>query len=154
MADLQSGQTLTGESIQSLSAGVSIRGLTKNFGAVEAVAGVNLDIPQGEFFSMLGPSGSGKTTVLRMIAGFETASAGKIYLDGADVTEQAPFDREVNTIFTAPPGVDTIPLWILKEMARPTQASVVNVVATVIIVLSLIPVYVSQRLSRAADDGK
>jgi putative spermidine/putrescine transport system ATP-binding protein len=99
MADLQSGQTLTGESIQSLSAGVSIRGLTKNFGAVEAVAGVNLDIPQGEFFSMLGPSGSGKTTVLRMIAGFETASAGKIYLDGADVTEQAPFDREVNTVF-------------------------------------------------------
>lgn len=99
MADVQSGQSLLGESTQPLASGVSIRGLSKNFGAVEAVSGVNLDIPQGEFFSMLGPSGSGKTTVLRMIAGFESASAGHIYLDGQDVTEQAPFDREVNTVF-------------------------------------------------------
>ena len=99
MADFQSGQSLLGESTQLLATGVSIRGLSKNFGAVEAVSGVNLDIPQGEFFSMLGPSGSGKTTVLRMIAGFEGASAGHIYLDGQDVTEQAPFDREVNTVF-------------------------------------------------------
>ena len=99
MADVQSGQGMVGESTQPLSSGVSIRGLSKNFGAVEAVAGVNLDIPQGEFFSMLGPSGSGKTTVLRMIAGFESASTGHIFLDGQDVTEQAPFDREVNTVF-------------------------------------------------------
>ncbi len=73
---------------------------------------------------------------------------------GALLAFALSFDEVVVTIFTAPPGVDTIPLWILKEMARPTQASVVNVVATVIIILSLIPVYVSQRLSRAADDGK
>jgi putative spermidine/putrescine transport system permease protein len=58
------------------------------------------------------------------------------------------FDEVYVTIFTAPPGVDTLPLWILKEMARPNQASVVNVVATVVILLSLIPVYISQRLSR------
>ena len=58
------------------------------------------------------------------------------------------------TIFTAPPGVDTLPLWILKEMARPNQASVVNVVATVVILLSLIPVYVSQRLTRAQEEER
>ncbi len=99
MADTQNGQVSLDEGTKALSSGVSIRGLTKNFGSVEAVSGVNLDIPQGEFFSMLGPSGSGKTTVLRMIAGFETASAGSILLDGQDVTDQAPFDREVNTVF-------------------------------------------------------
>ncbi|MEY3972132.1 MAG: hypothetical protein RLY84_525 [Actinomycetota bacterium] len=99
MADAQNGQVSLDEGTKALSSGVSIRGLTKNFGSVEAVSGVNLDIPQGEFFSMLGPSGSGKTTVLRMIAGFETASAGSIFLDGQDVTDQAPFDREVNTVF-------------------------------------------------------
>jgi putative spermidine/putrescine transport system permease protein len=73
---------------------------------------------------------------------------------GALLAFALSFDEVVVTIFTAPPGVDTIPLWILKEMARPTQASVVNVVATVIIVLSLIPVYVSQRLSRSTEDSK
>jgi putative spermidine/putrescine transport system permease protein len=58
------------------------------------------------------------------------------------------FDEVVVTIFTAPPGVDTLPLWIMNQMARPNEASVVNVVATVIIVASLIPVWVSQRLGR------
>jgi putative spermidine/putrescine transport system permease protein len=52
----------------------------------------------------------------------------------------------------APPGVETLPLWILKEMARPNQASVVNVVATVVILLSLIPVYESLRMSRSDED--
>ncbi len=84
---------------QPLSSGVSLRGLSKTFGTVDAVVNVDLDIPQGEFFSMLGPSGSGKTTVLRMIAGFEPATGGQIFLDGQDVTELAPFDREVNTVF-------------------------------------------------------
>ena len=55
------------------------------------------------------------------------------------------FDEVVVTIFTAPPGEDTLPLWILKEMSRPNQASVVNVVAPVVILISLIPVYISQR---------
>jgi putative spermidine/putrescine transport system permease protein len=74
------------------------------------------------------------------------------FIAGALLAFALSFDEVYVTIFTAPPGVDTLPLWILKEMARPNQASVVNVVATVIILLSLIPVYVSQRLSRADDE--
>jgi putative spermidine/putrescine transport system ATP-binding protein len=66
---------------------------------VNAVDALDLDIAAGEFFSMLGPSGSGKTTVLRLIAGFETPSAGTIELFGQDVTAKAPFDRDVNTVF-------------------------------------------------------
>ncbi|MEV3920555.1 ABC transporter ATP-binding protein [Actinomadura coerulea] len=78
---------------------VRIRDLRKTFGPVEAVAGVDLDIRDGEFFSMLGPSGSGKTTVLRLIAGFERPTSGTIELGGRDVTGLAPFDRDVNTVF-------------------------------------------------------
>ncbi|NDU75058.1 ATP-binding cassette domain-containing protein [Actinomadura sp. DSM 109109] len=78
---------------------VRIRDLRKTFGPVEAVAGVDLDIGDGEFFSMLGPSGSGKTTVLRLIAGFEQPTSGTIELGGRDVTGLAPFDRDVNTVF-------------------------------------------------------
>lgn len=78
---------------------------------------------------------------------FRTAFAA-----GALLAFALSFDEVVVTIFTAPPGVDTLPLWILKEMARPNQASVVNVVATVVILLSLIPVYVSQRLSRTENE--
>ncbi|HUH53227.1 MAG TPA: ABC transporter ATP-binding protein, partial [Microbacteriaceae bacterium] len=59
----------------------------------------NIDIKKGEFFSMLVPSGSGKTTVLRMIAGFEAPTTGQILLEGQDITDSAPFDREVNTVF-------------------------------------------------------
>jgi len=78
---------------------VSLKNLNKSFGDVIAVENLNLDIPHGEFFSMLGPSGSGKTTVLRIIAGFETATDGQVILEGSDVTELAPFDRDVNTVF-------------------------------------------------------
>ncbi|MBM0225113.1 MULTISPECIES: ABC transporter ATP-binding protein [Micromonospora] len=78
---------------------IRLTGLRKSFDAVEAVAGVDLDIADGEFFSMLGPSGSGKTTVLRMIAGFELPTAGTVTLAGRDVTRLAPFDRDVNTVF-------------------------------------------------------
>ncbi len=78
---------------------VALRGVHKRFGDVVAVDGVDLDIVDGEFFSMLGPSGSGKTTVLRMIAGFELPSAGTITLHGVDVTRLAPFERDVNTVF-------------------------------------------------------
>ncbi len=64
------------------------------------------------------------------------------------------FDEVVVTIFTAPPGADTLPLWIMNQMARPNEASLVNVVATVIILASFVPVWVSQRLSRdPADRG-
>ncbi|GGY18593.1 ATP-binding cassette domain-containing protein [Streptomyces tanashiensis] len=81
--------------------GMAIRltGLRKTYGRTEAVAGVDLEIADGEFFSMLGPSGSGKTTVLRMIAGFEAPSAGTVELAGRDVTRLAPFERDVHTVF-------------------------------------------------------
>ncbi|WP_426368212.1 ABC transporter ATP-binding protein [Streptomyces sp. E-08] len=81
--------------------GMAIRltGLRKTYGRTEAVAGVDLEIADGEFFSMLGPSGSGKTTVLRMIAGFETPTAGTVELAGRDVTRLAPFERDVHTVF-------------------------------------------------------
>ena len=78
---------------------VSLRGVNKFFDDVHAVANLDLDVHAGEFFSMLGPSGSGKTTVLRLIAGFENASTGTISIESQDVTELAPFDRPVNTVF-------------------------------------------------------
>ncbi|NEA31200.1 ABC transporter ATP-binding protein [Streptomyces sp. SID13031] len=78
---------------------ISLRGLTKTFGDVTAVDGIDLDLAEGEFFSMLGPSGSGKTTVLRMVAGFETPTAGQVLLGGVDVTALPPYARDVNTVF-------------------------------------------------------
>ncbi|MBN9240476.1 MAG: spermidine/putrescine ABC transporter ATP-binding protein [Micrococcales bacterium 70-64] len=78
---------------------IRLTGLTKTFGAVNAVDHLDLDIAEGEFFSMLGPSGSGKTTVLRLIAGFELPTSGTVELLGQDVTSRAPFDRDVNTVF-------------------------------------------------------
>jgi putative spermidine/putrescine transport system ATP-binding protein len=83
----------------SVAPAIRLAGLRKSFGPVDAVAGVDLDIADGEFFSMLGPSGSGKTTVLRMIAGFERPTAGTVTLNGRDVTRVPPFDRDVNTVF-------------------------------------------------------
>ncbi len=73
--------------------------MVKEFGAVTAVAGIDLRIEGGEFFSMLGPSGSGKTTVLRMIAGFESPTSGTVLLGGEDVTDRPPHARDVNTVF-------------------------------------------------------
>jgi putative spermidine/putrescine transport system ATP-binding protein len=78
---------------------VRLEGVTKRFGDVVAVDGVDLEVRQGEFFSMLGPSGSGKTTCLRMIAGFEAPTSGRVLLDGRDVTGLAPYERDVNTVF-------------------------------------------------------
>jgi len=68
-------------------------------GLITAVAGIDLEIADGEFFSMLGPSGSGKTTTLRMIAGFELPTSGRILLHGEDVSTKPPFERDVNTVF-------------------------------------------------------
>ena len=78
---------------------VRLERLTKRYGDVEAVAGIDLEIADGEFFSMLGPSGSGKTTTLRMIAGFEQPTEGRVLLHGRDVTGVPPFERDVNTVF-------------------------------------------------------
>ncbi|WP_030980028.1 ABC transporter ATP-binding protein [Streptomyces sp. NRRL S-1824] len=78
---------------------IRLQNLCKSFGRTEAVSGVDLEIADGEFFSMLGPSGSGKTTVLRMIAGFEAPTSGTIELAGSDVTRLAPFERDVHTVF-------------------------------------------------------
>jgi spermidine/putrescine transport system ATP-binding protein len=73
--------------------------LSKRFGEVTAVDGINLDIPGGEFFSLLGPSGCGKTTTLRLIAGFEQPTTGTILLDGLDMARIPPHRRNVNTVF-------------------------------------------------------
>ncbi|MGV1048013.1 MAG: ABC transporter ATP-binding protein [Solirubrobacterales bacterium] len=78
---------------------IRLTGLTKRYGGVVAVAGIDLEIRRGEFFTMLGPSGSGKTTTLRMIAGFEDPSSGTIELAGEDVSGVPPYDRAVNTVF-------------------------------------------------------
>ncbi len=78
---------------------VRLEAVRKMYGEVTAVADIDLDITTGEFFSMLGPSGSGKTTTLRMIAGFELPTAGRVLLDGRDVSRLPPYDRDVNTVF-------------------------------------------------------
>ncbi len=78
---------------------VSLAGVSKHFGAVKALDNIDLDIYDGEFFSMLGPSGSGKTTSLRIVAGFEQATSGRVMLYGKDMTGIPPFDRDVNTVF-------------------------------------------------------
>ena len=78
---------------------IRLQGVHRHFGEVRAVDGVDLEIADGEFFSMLGPSGSGKTTVLRLIAGFEQPTSGTIELAGKDITGTAPFERDVNTVF-------------------------------------------------------
>jgi putative spermidine/putrescine transport system ATP-binding protein len=78
---------------------VRLSGIRRTFGDVVAVAGVDLDIGAGEFFTMLGPSGSGKTTTLRVIAGFERPDTGRVELQGVDVTRVAPSQRAVNTVF-------------------------------------------------------
>jgi putative spermidine/putrescine transport system ATP-binding protein len=80
-------------------AALRLENVVKRFGDVTAVAGVDLEIADGEFFSMLGPSGSGKTSTLRMIAGFEAPTEGRIFVHGRDVTGVPPFDRDINTVF-------------------------------------------------------
>jgi putative spermidine/putrescine transport system ATP-binding protein len=84
-----------------IQAAVDVRlvGVRKAYGDVVAVDHVDLEIEPGEFFTLLGPSGSGKTTTLRLIAGFERPDAGRVELSGVDVTNRAPYERDVNTVF-------------------------------------------------------
>jgi putative spermidine/putrescine transport system ATP-binding protein len=78
---------------------VRLIGVRKTYGDVVAVDRVDLEIEEGQFFTLLGPSGSGKTTTLRLIAGFERPDEGSVELHGADVTGRAPYERDVNTVF-------------------------------------------------------
>jgi spermidine/putrescine transport system ATP-binding protein len=78
---------------------VRLEGVTKRFGDFTAVRAMDLDIASGEFFTMLGPSGCGKTTTLRMVAGFEEPTEGRVLLDGEDVTGRPAFKRPTNTVF-------------------------------------------------------
>jgi spermidine/putrescine transport system ATP-binding protein len=82
-----------------MSGEIQLEELTKAFGEHVAVAGIDVDMPAGEFFTLLGPSGCGKTTTLRMIAGFERPTSGRIMLDGSDVARVPPHRRNVNTVF-------------------------------------------------------
>ena len=78
---------------------IDLVGLVKRYDDAVAVAGIDLSVAPGEFFALLGPSGCGKTTTLRLIAGFEQATEGKIMLDGTDVADISPDKRPVNTVF-------------------------------------------------------
>ncbi|MDD2923180.1 MAG: ABC transporter ATP-binding protein [Anaerolineales bacterium] len=78
---------------------ILFKNVSRHFGEVKAVDNVQLEVKDGEFFSMLGPSGSGKTTCLRMIAGFDRPTAGQIFLYGQDVSNLPPYERPVNTVF-------------------------------------------------------
>ncbi len=78
---------------------VELRNVFKFFNQEAAVNGIDLDVRQGEFFSILGPSGCGKTTTLRLIAGFEIADAGKVFIQGQSMTNVPPYRRPVNTVF-------------------------------------------------------
>ena len=78
---------------------LELDGVTKRFGNVTAADDINLKVAQGEFFALLGPSGSGKTTLLRIIAGLELPDAGRVYINGKDVTNLPPYARRVGMVF-------------------------------------------------------
>ncbi len=80
-------------------AAIRFESVTKRFGGTVAVDGLDIQVRRGEFFSLLGPSGCGKTTTLRMVAGFEQPSEGRIFLEGEPVDEVPPYHRNVNTVF-------------------------------------------------------
>src|SRR5258705_6332443 len=80
-------------------ADLNLVGVTKRFGAFTAVDDLNLTVPRGSFFALLGASGCGKTTTLRMIAGLEEPTAGRVMLGDQDVTRLRPYKRPVNTVF-------------------------------------------------------
>jgi spermidine/putrescine transport system ATP-binding protein len=90
---------------------VSLRGITKSYGATTVVHDLDLDIAAGEFFSLLGPSGCGKTTTLRMIGGFLDPTHGEVSLQGVDVTDLPPNRRDVNTVFQSYALFDHLSIW-------------------------------------------
>ena len=82
-----------------MTSAVSLKGVSRHFGPIRAMDAVDLEVVPGEFFAMLGPSGSGKTTCLRLIAGFEQPTAGRIAIFGEAVEGVPPYRRNVNTVF-------------------------------------------------------
>jgi ABC-type Fe3+/spermidine/putrescine transport system ATPase subunit len=86
-------------SAQEQPASLSLQSVSKHFGPIKAVDGIDLDIAQNEFFSLLGPSGSGKTTLLRIIAGLERPTAGRVRVAGHDVTQMPPYRRRIGMVF-------------------------------------------------------
>src|SRR3954452_12889017 len=80
---------------------LELQGLHRNFGPVKALNGIEVELGQGEFLSLLGPSGCGKTTALRLVAGFDRPDAGRIVVDGKDVTNVAPSKRDMGMVFQA-----------------------------------------------------
>src|ERR1022692_4117171 len=98
MASSGDAQSVVGQA-DGVPPAIRVQGLRKNYGGVVALAGVDLEIGQGEFFTMLGPSGSGKTTLLRLIAGFERPDGGTIELAGREISRVPPYARNVNTVF-------------------------------------------------------
>ena len=78
---------------------IELKGLTKNFGDQQVLKGIDLNIHENEFLTLLGPSDCGKTTTLRIIAGFDEPSGGEVLFDGVDISKIPPYKREVNTVF-------------------------------------------------------
>lgn len=116
---------------------VAAHGLRKSFGEVQALDGVDLDVPDGSFFVVLGPSGAGKTTTLRAIAGLETLDGGSVHLDGRDATADTPAARDLAMVFqsyalyprrTAYENIAS-PLLARKASSSDIQASVQQVSA-------------------------
>ena len=78
---------------------IELKNLTKNFDDQQVLRGINLDIHENEFLTLLGPSGCGKTTTLRIIAGFEEPSGGEVLFNGIEISKLPPYKREINTVF-------------------------------------------------------
>ena len=118
---------------------IRLEGVTKRFGDQAAVEDVSLEITKGEFFSLLGPSGCGKTTTLRMIAGFEQPSEGRILLEGEPVTDVPPYRRNVNTVFQSYALFDHLDVkdnvaFGLKRKKVPKEEIVERVAAALVLV--------------------
>ena len=99
MTSAEGHRTVTTTDTRSGSGDLVMTSLTKSFGSFTAVDDLNLTIPQGSFFALLGPSGCGKTTTLRMVAGLEDPTVGRISIGSSDITATKPYQRPVNTVF-------------------------------------------------------